>query len=291
MCTELEQTILKNIITAIEADNKITFKSYEQIAELGDNKDLILNIIKKEITPTNHKIIQNCVQSQKLSEAIFNKISRQQITNVCFPKEFKDKIDWTKYTIRHYTSVDPILFNGTIKSNLALTTEKDLLGIPNNLNTSGHTTQRDWNIIGNVGDTFYCLYYKGGSATGKTPNFISDAYKYYIEWSIEEFGNCWASSDYLSFTQKIINSFKEKKFFPIQSYSGDIKDVIMACIFSETKAIMPWLPRLDNPAEYLKAYDNFEIKKHGSMKFNNYYARRGNQWVNIRWDDDDPTED
>lgn len=298
MYTEEEKRIINNIIEDINSNPNIKPKTPEQIQKSIeiDNKTLILNIIEKQMSNMGYrkdlkyfeegnerisKIIKKCVQSQELSEAIFNKINYLTITKVNYPEEFKEKFDWTKYTIRHYTSIDPKQFNGIIKSNLALTVEKELLGIPHNLNTSGHTTQSDWNIIGNIGDTFYCLYYKDEPATGYIPTFLKNPnkqYNYYIEWSAKDFGNCWASSDYLSFTQKLMTAIFARKPFFISSYSGNIKDVIIASILKEPKAITQWLARLDEPKKHLADYSNFEIKKHGSMTFNSYYAKNGDKW-------------
>lgn len=67
--------------------------------------------------------------------------------------------------------------------------------------TSGHTTGKDWKNIGNVGDTFYGLFYDDNPASGVAPSFIKAAV-YYAQWPATEFGDAWASADRLSYASE-----------------------------------------------------------------------------------------
>ena len=145
--------------------------------------------------------------------------------------------------------------------------------------TSGHTTAVDWTNIGNVGDTFYALFYKEEPATGITPNFIRDAV-YYAIWSADEFGIGWASADWLG-TAK--DSRKEDGTTPRGiAREGTISDII-ADIFPEA-ATRDFSESGDQESsssksqreEKFKAMRNFEIKKHGPMPVREWYPIPGN---------------
>ncbi len=132
--------------------------------------------------------------------------------------------------------------------------------------SSGHTTALDWTNIGNIGDTFYALFYGGASATGKTPAFIKDAL-YFAEWGIDTFGEGWASSDWLS---KAPNSKNANCDTPMGgAVEGPLSQVIATML-----ELTPILARRmdettvrDRAKDYLGTrFDNFEVKKHGAFR-------------------------
>lgn len=164
-----------------------------------------------------------------------------------------------KYTIRHYSSSNPLDWaEKKVKSNLTLAAKNILEGKPllEQRTTSGHTNFTDWCHIGNIGDTFYSLFFDGKPATGITPNFISNA-TCYIEWTLEKFEDCWASPDWLSGIYE-------------PAFSGNCKDVIIASLLNanpkpvQRNAI---IKEIVAPSRILKNYTNYEIKKHGSLTF------------------------
>lgn len=251
----------ENFCSAILNNHDIKYKG-------GRNKNIILETAKAYLNsgyPLD-KILgdsENPIFCEKLMGKILCDKNEEPktITNVKFCDEIQSLSELKNYTIRHYTARDPHEFKGTIKSNLTLSLDRYLQGLDSVLNTSGHTTSADWESIGNVGDTFYALFYDGNPATGITPKFIMDA-KFYVEWSLEEFGDCWMSSDWLCSQNKC----------ETRAFSGSVKDVIVACLLGQNslssaqlKFSVPEL--LKNPGSSLERYANFEVKKHGSMKF------------------------
>ncbi len=143
--------------------------------------------------------------------------------------------------------------------------------------TSGHTTVKDWGHIGNVGDTFFALYYKDESATGKIPNFITNAL-YYAKWSISEFGIGWASADWLATADK---SQEEGSKTPSgKAREGELSDII-ADIFPAA-ATRDFGEKGEEIPESKKArldafgsMENFEIKKHGPMTVRSWIPLEG----------------
>jgi hypothetical protein len=145
--------------------------------------------------------------------------------------------------------------------------------------TSGHTTATDWVNIGNVGDTFYGLFYKGEPANGIVPSFIRDAV-YYAEWSAEAFGVGWASADWLS-TAK--DSRKEDGATPDGiARGGKLSDVIAdiypeaATRVSETGGGRETGPTANERKSQFAEMGNFEIKKHGPMTIGAWITSEGN---------------
>ncbi|WP_154674162.1 hypothetical protein [Nakamurella lactea] len=130
--------------------------------------------------------------------------------------------------------------------------------------TSGHTTAKDWQHIGNIGDTFYGLFYKDQPATGVTPNFIRDAV-YYAVWPASEFGEGWASADWLG---TAADSQKEGAKTPDdKARQGPMTDVI-ADIFPQatTRVLKDGKESVTDQATREAAFrkmDNFEVKQHG----------------------------
>ncbi|MEO1808471.1 MAG: hypothetical protein AAFU33_26935, partial [Bacteroidota bacterium] len=142
--------------------------------------------------------------------------------------------------------------------------------------SSGHTTGLDWANVGNVGDTFYALFYKDDSVTGKTPGFIRDA-TYYARWSVDEFGEGWASEDWLG---KAKDSRDEKAETLTQpSRKGHIKDII-ADIFPEAakrdlKGKGESTSDKKRRESKFSIMRNFEVKKHGPMPVQRWIPLQG----------------
>jgi hypothetical protein len=136
--------------------------------------------------------------------------------------------------------------------------------------TSGHTSALDWKNIGNIGDTFYALFYKGKSATGVVPAFITDAL-YYAEWRISDFGEGWASSDWLSTAS---GSKEEGTKRPSgKAVEGPLEQVIahqLGKLKFQARAMEEATAVESSTASTLTAnFENFEVKKHGSVKLQN----------------------
>jgi hypothetical protein len=118
-------------------------------------------------------------------------------------------------------------------------------------------TAKDWKNIGNIGDTFYALFYDDKPATGQTPAFINDGV-YYAEWPATDFGDAWTSADWLSYA-----SMSQDENASVSSFAGregNIVDII--------GDIFPL--GLKSPEDEEKqrttafsAMTNFEVKKHG----------------------------
>jgi hypothetical protein len=129
--------------------------------------------------------------------------------------------------------------------------------------TSGHTTVKDWKNIGNVGDTFYGLFYEDEPATGVTPGFIKDAV-YFARWSLSEFGPGWASADWLA-------TADESQIVGGQTPGGKARKGELANIIAE---IFPMAAKSESEVSGTESHrkaafavmDNFEIKKPGPMK-------------------------
>ena len=119
---------------------------------------------------------------------------------------------------------------------------------------SGHTSKIDWDIIGNVGDTFYALFYKGKLA-GHHQTFLNQA-QWYAEWKITDVPEIWTSSDWLG-TAKQGNQAVPTGL----AYEGAPADVI--------SAILGAWGRRGGEVEQRKVFEsnfnNFEVKVHGSL--------------------------
>jgi len=142
--------------------------------------------------------------------------------------------------------------------------------------SSGHTTGLDWANVGNVGDTFYALFYKNENVTGKVPSFIKNG-TYYARWSLDEFGEGWASEDWLGKAKK--SRDEKAKTLTQPSRKGHIKDII-ADMFPE--AATRDLKGKEEPASDKKRREskfsimhNFEVKKHGPMPVKEWIPLEG----------------
>lgn len=164
--------------------------------------------------------------------------------------------------------------------------EKVMMTFTGGAASSGHTTGLDWANVGNVGDTFYGLFYKDQPATGITPPFITDAV-YYAKWSVEDFGVGWASADWLG---TAVDSQKEKGKTPQGiARTGQLSDII-ASIFPEATTrdfSQSGEVEAEGSAERRKeafaAMANFEIKKHGPMPVNAWLPIDANINKAKRW--------
>ncbi len=156
---------------------------------------------------------------------------------------------------------------------------------------SGHTTGLDWTNVGNVGDTFYGLFYKDEPATGLTPPFITDAV-YYATWSLSDFGVGWASADWLG---TAASSRQEGGDIPGgTARRGEMSDVV-ASIFPDA-ATRDFSARneVETPESKQKRQDafsamsNFEVKNHGPMPIRAWIPlpktldRTKNWWVDTK---------
>jgi hypothetical protein len=146
--------------------------------------------------------------------------------------------------------------------------DKLMLTFTSGAATSGHTTGVDWKNIGNVGDTFYGLFYKEEPATGVTPAFIRDAV-YYATWPVSEFGEGWASADWLGTAAE--SQSEGAKVPEGKARQGDLSDVI-ADIFPEAATRdfsadggKESAESRSARREKFNAMPNFEVKKHGPM--------------------------
>ncbi|HLH99283.1 MAG TPA: hypothetical protein VKV06_00750 [Acidimicrobiales bacterium] len=130
--------------------------------------------------------------------------------------------------------------------------------------TSGHTTSKDWKNIGNVGDTFYGLFYDDKPATGVTPAFIKDAV-YYAQWPASEFGDAWASADWLSYAS--MSQKPDPQLPDLKGYEGNIVDIIAQIYPLGLRSTS------DEEIQRKQAFGqmtNFEVKKHGPMTVNEW---------------------
>lgn len=232
-------------------------------------KDDVFNFLEAQKKDFELEEIVNATKTIEFSSELMKKINPNMFNKIrsvdLKGEDCLSKVDasvWNRYTIRHYTQKNPSSFNGEIKSYLTMFAEGVLLDRSYDLNQSGHTTAQDWDRIGNVGDTFYSLFFDGESATGIVPAFIKKA-KYYVEWTLDEFsGECWASSDWLG--------LQDPKAVYVGCSAGNIKKLIASslCVGNEFVPVGSWMKvRLENPTAYLKGFTNFEIKKHGSFRF------------------------
>ncbi len=145
--------------------------------------------------------------------------------------------------------------------------------------SSGHTTGLDWANVGNVGDTFYGLFYKDKPATGITPPFIMDAV-YYAIWPVTEFGSGWASADWLG---TAADSRKENGKTPEGiARKGELSDVIASIFpeaatrdFSGNRNVETPESEEQRKAAFA-AMGNFEVKKHGPMAVRAWIPVTGN---------------
>jgi hypothetical protein len=150
--------------------------------------------------------------------------------------------------------------------------DKMLMTYSTGASSSGHTTGNDWKNIGNVGDTFFGLFYKDEPATGKTPNFIRDAV-YYAKWPITDFGDAWASSDWLTTADK--SQVEDAPTPRGTARKGTLPDII-ADIFPEaaTRALPGGKEGKADAKKRTDAFafmENFEVKKHGGIGINAWY--------------------
>jgi hypothetical protein len=135
--------------------------------------------------------------------------------------------------------------------------------------SSGHTTGKDWKNIGNVGDTFFGLFYKDEPATGLVPAFIKDAV-YYATWSLDEFGLGWASSDWLATAAG--SQTENAATPPGKARQGELSDIVADIFpaaatrdFGDTTGGRETEGSQSARRAAFAAMENFEVKKHGSM--------------------------
>lgn len=157
---------------------------------------------------------------------------------------------------------------GSSESSSYSTGDRMMLANASGAANSGHTTSTDWVNIGNVGDTFYGLFYQDDPATGLVPGFIRDA-TYYAKWSVTDFGVGWASADWLSAAG---DSRKEEGKTPVgKARGGELSDIIAdiyPTAISRESTEGEGKESVGDKSERRQkfaAMTNFEVKKHGPM--------------------------
>jgi len=273
------------------------------------SKDTILVALDKhfkDYKPGLQAATRDPVFSETLLECIRNRQSQKWIRATALQKVLPQQ--WVNqelqhWNVRHYTSkltielgddlgegiftvrgIEAPPFNEII-STVTLATmkagggvqnakrggDKMLLTYTGGAASSGHTTGLDWANVGNVGDTFYGLFYKNQPATGITPPFITDAV-YYATWSVEDFGVGWASADWLG---KAAHSQEKEGETPGGvARTGQLSDVIASIFpeaatrdFSQTGDV-EGAESEEQRHQAFAEMSNFEIKKHGPLPVN-----------------------
>lgn len=251
-------TLLENEIIYGIKDITSHAKATGKPADLHNGLIKFFNDLAKDHDP---KQILNSTESPALSKKlleVLNPDRSKKIIKVGKAVEITglDKKLLENYSIRHYTSSNPLDWTEKkVKSNLTLTVEKIFNRRPllERRTPSGHTTFKDWCSIGNVGDTFYCLFYKNEPVT--EASFLGSC-THYIEWSLDKFINCWTSIDWLDPTAR-----------QLQPLSGSILSILRFYFSNGTANIESAKGFFKIPKLFFGEYNNFEIKKHGSFAF------------------------
>ena len=162
------------------------------------------------------------------------------------------------FTVRHYTTVEEPTFT-SIRSALSL----GVAEAGSMKKSSGHTTDRDWNTFGNIGNTFFLLFV-GGHPVCKQPFLYGT--KHYVEFPLRQFAKVWVSSDWLD-----TRAVKGDSFF---GTGRQIHRQLLAVVkhyLDQWKAVSPSAPdfiRL-TPAGFAEIlgslYNNFEVKVPGCV--------------------------
>ena len=262
------------------------------------SKEEILKALKKQFGEKLHEATKDPVFAEALLELIRSKQSLEwqnatKITPV--PNQsWKSPVELGKWSVRHYSNkfmvvlgaetslgsglfyiadVEPPPFM-EILSSITIATfpppsgpqaepnfkpgDKVLMAYSSGAESSGHTTTIDWATIGNVGDTFYGLFYGEEPATGIVPPFIRDAV-YYATWPVADAGTgWWASADWLQAT-KVSNLSAVN----LGSRSGSLADIIADII--PTAATTESGADVKQRESKFQIMDNFEVKKHSPM--------------------------
>lgn len=264
------------------------------------SKEVILERLTKAFGGTAQ--LHEATKSPELAEALLEEVrGRQSSTWIkateihqAKPKAWASEKEQQKWNVRHYTNkvtvvlgeaVGPDIFRvadvkpppfSELLSSITLATmqgtakEADyktggelLMANTSAASTSGHTTVKDWKNIGNVGDTFYGLFYGDEPATGVIPPFIKDAV-YFARWSLSEFGTGWASADWLATAAE--SQTEGAKTPGGTAWKGELANIITEIFPMAAKSETEVSGTGSQRKTAFNAMDNFEIKKHGPMK-------------------------
>ena len=252
----------------------------EELWSLEDHKQSMLQAIERVYT--KEKAVQ-ATRDPAVAKAILAFVNGKQSkiwtsgTVRKQPENKKPLTDAEHWTLRHYTDkyvwdaegkvVNPPPYM-EILSALTLAAMKGgaeksdeeaqepVTGGKVGADKSGHTSKIDWDIIGNVGDTFFALFYKGELA-GQKQTFLNKA-QWYAEWRITDVEQIWVSSDWLG---KAKTQGKKPEAPRGLAYEGSPSDVVSACLgmFGQ---------KGDEKAKrkiFEDQFDNFEVKVHGPL--------------------------
>lgn len=226
-----------------------------RLVELGDVK----NKARLQIR-TLEKSIQDITAENQLLRRIFAFSPFRQMT------EIPPALGIGAFTVRHYTTVEESTFT-SIRSALSL----GVAEAGSMKKSSGHTTDRDWNTFGNIGNTFFLLFV-GGHPVCRQP-FLNGT-KHYVEFPLRHFDMLWVSSDWLD-----TRAVKGDSFF---GTGRQIHRQLLAVVkdyLDQWKAASPPAPdflRL-TPAAFAEIlgslYNNFEVKVPGCVPIGQ------NKWI------------
>ena len=264
------------------------------------SKELILERLTEAFGDTAQ--LHEATKSPELAEALLEEVrSRQSSTWIkateihhAKPKAWASEKELQKWNVRHYTNkvtvvlgeeVGPGIFKvadvkpppfSELLSSITLATMPGtaketeykkggelLMANTSAASTSGHTTVKDWKNIGNVGDTFYGLFYEDEPATGVTPPFIKDAV-FFARWSLSEFGSGWASADWLATAAE--SQTENAKTPGGKAWEGELANIIAEIFPTAAKSEAEVSGTELQRKSAFNGMDNFEIKKHGPMK-------------------------
>lgn len=226
-----------------------------RLVELGNAK----NRARLQIR-TLEKSIEDITAENQLLRRIFTFSPFRQNT------EIPPALDIGAFTVRHYTTVEEPTFT-SIRSALSL----GVAEAGSMKKSSGHTTDRDWNTFGNIGNTFFLLFV-GGHPVCRQP-FLNGT-KHYVEFPLGHFDMMWVSSDWLDTRAVKGDSFLGTGRKIHRQLLAVVKNYCDQC-----KAVSPSAPdflRL-TPAGFAEIlgslYNNFEVKVPGCVPIGQ------NKWV------------
>ncbi len=230
---------------------------------MGDSRLVELGNVKNRARlkiRTLEKSIQDITAENQLLRRIFAFSPFRQET------EIPPALNIGAFTVRHYTTVEEPTFT-SIRSALSL----GVAEAGSMKKSSGHTTDRDWNTFGNIGNTFFLLFV-GGHPVCRQP-FLNGT-KHYVEFPLGHFDMLWVSSDWLD-----TRAVKGDSFF---GTGRQIHRQLLAVVknyLDQWKAVSSSAPdflRL-TPAGFAEIlgslYNNFEVKVPGCVPIGQ------NKWV------------
>ncbi|WP_049727677.1 hypothetical protein [Dorea sp. D27] len=230
---------------------------------MGDSRLVELGNVKNRARlqiRTLEKSIQDITAENQLLRRIFAFSPFRQKT------EIPPALNIGAFTVRHYTTVEKPTFT-SIRSALSL----GVAEAGSMKKSSGHTTDRDWNTFGNIGNTFFLLFV-GGHPVCKQPFLYGT--KHYVEFPLRQFAKVWVSSDWLD-----TRAVKGDSFF---GTGREIHRQLLAVVkhyLDQWKAVSPSAPDFLQltPAGFAEIlgslYNNFEVKVPGCVPIGQ------NKWI------------